>query len=575
MIMPERIFKELVLTELQPSPDNPRKNYSGPKFEEFVASVRKVGVIEPILVRPKTIKHSNVMYEIVAGERRFRAKSIVASENGGPEHATIPAIVQEMTDDEAFDLMTIENLQREDLTEIEEAQSFKIYLDKKGKDALPELAERTGIKPQYIRRRVAVLTLPDKVIKAWEDGKIKYGHCEQLVRVKDKKLVQEYLDRLLTKDNWHRIETVHDLKKKINDHAIPLKNAKFELEAAGCLTCSSNTDCQSALFEDEKYDGVYCTNSVCFKQNQGKWLKANWKKHGKQAGTNGFRFEDELTYGHFNNFSCEGNPGEKCKECSHFVSRVKTDGKFEDRQVCVGDKSCFDQIIKAGKPERNAAKKKLEKALKGEKVDADLPRVAWHGEFFREGFYKNRIPEAISALNISDLRCLQLSLMAMIKSNSDSRIKFANQWIPKYEKKNITWCHDVEINDVWKRIISMTADEVSQAHRDLAREIIMQTGIVTADERHWAAAFLDIDLAKEWRFTQEYLDKKTTKEIMDMIVRFAINKDEKAQKFLYEKLGKKRGKFESCKKAELVSLMLESGIDLAGKVPAEILKVGK
>jgi hypothetical protein len=121
----------------------------------------------------------------------------------------------------------------------------------------------------------------------------------------------------------------------------------------------------------------------------------------------------------------------------------------------------------------------------------------------------------------------------------------------------------------------MTADEVSQAHRDLAREIIMQAGIVTADERHWAAAFLDIDLAKEWRLTQEYLDKKTTKEILDMIVRFAIDKDEKAQKFLYETLGKKRGKFDSCKKGELVSLILESGIDLAGKVPAEILKVGK
>lgn len=581
--MKERIFKDVVLTEMQPNPNNPRKNYSGPKFDELVASINQVGVIEPILIRPitseKQLRGTGVLYEIVAGERRWRASKLIASKNGGPEHATIPSIIQEMTGDEAFDLMTIENLQREDLTELEEAQSFKIYLDKKGKDALPELAERTGIKPQYIRRRIAVLSLPDKVIKAWEDGKIKYGHCEQLVRVKDKKLVMDYLDRLLKNDDWRHIETVQDLKKKINEHAISLKNAKFKLEDAGCLACSSNTDCQSALFEDEKYEGVYCTNTACFKVHQSKWLKENWKKHGKVAGTNGFRFEDDLGYGRFNDFECFGNPGEKCRECSHFVSRMKIDGKFQERQICVGDRSCFDQVVKSTKAAASKDKKATAEKTSGKGKDnnvaTDLPRVAWHGEYFREGFYKNRIPEAISALNISDLRCLQLSLMAIIKSNNDSRIKFANQWIPKYEKKKITWHHDVEINDVWKRITSMSADEVSQAHRDLAREIIMQSGIVTADERHWAAAFLNIDLAKEWRLTQEYLHKKTTKEILDIIVRFAIDKDEKAQKFLYENLGKKRGKFDSCKKGELVSLILESGIDLAGKVPAEILKVGR
>jgi ParB family transcriptional regulator, chromosome partitioning protein len=195
--MNERIFEDVSLYVLQPNPNNPRKNFSGHKFDELVSSIKKVGVIEPILIRPKVIEHTRAQYEIVAGERRWRASMLIDMGNDCSAAGTIPAIIQEMTDDEAFDLMTIENLQREDLTELEEAQSFKIYLDKKGKDALPELAERTGIKPSYIARRMAVLTLPDKVLKAWDAGKIKYGHCEQLVRVKDKKTILQYLEQII------------------------------------------------------------------------------------------------------------------------------------------------------------------------------------------------------------------------------------------------------------------------------------------------------------------------------------------------------------------------------------------
>ena len=171
-------YAEITLADITSNPQNPRKNFSGPKFEELIASIKQVGVIEPILIRPVKGK---TPYEIIAGERRWRASCDIASANGGIKKNTIPAIVRDISDDEAFDLMTIENLQREDLTELEEAQSFKLYLDKKGKEALPELAERTGIKPSYIMRRVSVLELPKEILKAWEKGTIKYGHCEQLV----------------------------------------------------------------------------------------------------------------------------------------------------------------------------------------------------------------------------------------------------------------------------------------------------------------------------------------------------------------------------------------------------------
>jgi len=567
-------FENVVLSTIQANPLNPRKNFEGKKFEELIASVRKVGVIEPVLLRPiESGKKSKIQYEIIAGERRFRAMSQIASEDGGLDKNSIPSIIQAMSDDDAFDLMTIENLQREDLSELEEAESFKIYLEKKGKEALPELAERTGINPQYINRRVMVMSLPKEVLKAWGKGEIKYGHCEQLIRLKDKKLTLEYLARLKGEDNNHRdIETVKELKGEIDEHAIPMKSAKFNIEEAGCLACQSNTDCQAALFE-EKYEGVFCTNATCFKKHQGDYFTANWKKYGKHAKTNGFRFRRDLNYNDYEGFNYRGDPGEKCKECCHLISLLTIEGKFDEKQACVGDKTCFNQIVKAF----NAAKQKEENKSKnkvkgtGQEDDSDIPRVSWHGQHFREEFHKVRIPEIMSELPVDDYRCLCLSLMAMLKSNHDAEVKFAKQWLPEYEAKENLYHYEINSAKIWDRILHLNSEEIVRAHRDIAREIIMQSMTFTPYERYKVGKILNIDLATEWRITKEYLDKKTTKEILAMIVKFGIDKDTKAQAYLHENLNKKRGRFDTCKKSELVSIFLDSGIDLSGKVPTEIL----
>lgn len=216
--MSEQIYQEIPLARLSPSPHNPRKTFSGAKFDELVASVREKGVIEPILVRPLGRKQ----FEIVAGERRFRALGRVASENGGIEKHAIPAMVRDLDDEAAFDLMTIENLIRENLNELEEARGFAAYLDRHGKKAIETLADRTGINLRYIRRRVAVLKLPARILKDWERGRLAYGHLEQLMRVVDKD------NRGLLKDlhkaalgNQHHKPTVRDWKDKI-DHLSPL-----------------------------------------------------------------------------------------------------------------------------------------------------------------------------------------------------------------------------------------------------------------------------------------------------------------------------------------------------------------
>jgi ParB family chromosome partitioning protein len=160
------MYKEVNLKNITPNPHNPRTCFEGRAFDELVASIKKQGVIEPVIVRALNGSGS---FELIAGERRFRA-----SKEAGKE--SIPALVKDLTDDQAFDVMTIENLQRENLTEYEEAKAFKLYVDRKGADkAVAELAERTGINHRYIQRRVAVLSLPDYILTIWQENNLLYG----------------------------------------------------------------------------------------------------------------------------------------------------------------------------------------------------------------------------------------------------------------------------------------------------------------------------------------------------------------------------------------------------------------
>ena len=225
-------FREIELSKLKPNPWNPRsdEDFRGSDFEELVSSVRAKGILSPILVRP--IKN---YYEIIFGERRFRASCVVAKENGGMATAKIPAMVREMSDDDAFDACLIENLQRKDLTELQEANTFKTWVDRRAKkdrkaDVIQDLAERTGKGARYIRRRIAILALPPEVLKAWDKGEITIGHCEQLTRLTDKKQILDYLSNCT--DRWEPL-TVSELRDEIDSLAVPMKKPWFDMAKAG------------------------------------------------------------------------------------------------------------------------------------------------------------------------------------------------------------------------------------------------------------------------------------------------------------------------------------------------------
>jgi len=563
--MQEETYQLISLDRIQPNPMNSRTNFSGIKFEGLKKSIDAHGVLQPIRVRPIPPEG---MHEIIFGERRFRALKAVAENSD----CRIPAIVQEMDDDTAFDLMTIENLQREDLTELEEARGFKIYLDKKGAGSLQDLADRTGIDARYIRRRVAVLDLAPKILKAWDKDDLKYGHLEQLMRLKDKKTRNEFFKWVLEEVSWREdgIASVKDLKRKIDNLSPQLAGARFDRKK--CETCSQNSEVQKTLWgmDTEKHR---CLNRICYKRKQYDHLVKHWKKstYYKKFKTTGFRFQGDVhnqDYNSFNTWSYDPiKPTDKCKKgenggCAHYLTILELDGTVYKERACFGQDACYRSSRVQEKAEKN-----------DKKMPGDGPRVPWHGTHFREKFYETEIPVRIQASN-DELKLAQVALFSLLKSNDDLDLWFAVY--SGYRKKSVvqddnnSYCFSIKNHVLFDLITKMDMVQINDAFREAAIQVVLQDRY-DVKSRLKIAAHFGIELEKEWRITEEYLQKKTIGEMLGLGEKLEIFADPKAQTFLFEKLLKKRGAFKSCKKAELIRVFIESGADLAGKVPDEIL----
>lgn len=586
----KEMFKEIPLDKLKPNPWNPRDeaDFKGADFDELTESIRTDGVYSPIMVRPTKKDH----YEIIFGERRYRASCKVAEKNGGIKKATIPAIVREMSDDKAFDACMIENLQRKDLNELQEAKAFKAWVDRHAKkdkkiDVVKDLSDRTHKSSRYINRRIQVMTLPEKVLKAWEKGQIVFGYCEQLVRLGgDEKKINEFFDKAKSWDGY----SVTRMRQEIDRESIELQHASFDLEKAGCNTCNSNADIQKKLFGDELgMSKTACLNPKCFKKNQNEGLLKDWeKKYRKKWGTNGVRFFEGYKQPQYSSFGkddygCRNKePADKCLECKDFVTILEISGKLKQKQACLNEK-CYT-LLKTAKPKNERVDKERigsspsrgEGQGEGEFSPApEAPRVAWHGQHFREEFYQEIMPSWIELLAPDDDKTLRLALTAILNSNNDAEEEFFVRYFGKKRTDadalggyGRVYNH-VSEDKVWEFIVGMTGELLRQAIKELAQYITMQKEKTEHTLRGLIAAHLGIDLARDWRITASYLDKKTKTEILTIGEQLGIFADPKAEAFLKETLGKR--KFSALKKPELDRVILESGVDLAGKVPAEIL----
>lgn len=203
---------KLKIMDIEPNRDQPRKIFDEDALAELADSIAKHGVIQPLLVRPMP----DGSYQLVAGERRWRASRMAGL-------TEVPVVIKELNDDEAMALALIENLQREDLNAIEEAQGIKALMDTLSLTQ-DEAAERVGKSRPAVANALRLLKLPDSVIALVSDGKLSPGHARALLGFKDEQDIIETADLIIEKGL-----TVRDVEKLVKKRN---KEPKAEKPAA-------------------------------------------------------------------------------------------------------------------------------------------------------------------------------------------------------------------------------------------------------------------------------------------------------------------------------------------------------
>lgn len=172
----EAPLRSLALAEMEPSPIQPRRSFREEDLEDLAASIRERGVLQPILVRPNP-RRDGAPYEIVAGERRWRA-----AQRAGLEAA--PALIQRFDDAAAFEIALVENVQRADLTPLEEAGGYARLIEEFG-HTQERLAQGLGKSRSHIANLLRLLKLPEEIRRMLEDGALTAGHARALLGVED------------------------------------------------------------------------------------------------------------------------------------------------------------------------------------------------------------------------------------------------------------------------------------------------------------------------------------------------------------------------------------------------------
>jgi ParB family transcriptional regulator, chromosome partitioning protein len=181
---PELQVEEIKLTDIRPNPYQPRKIFDEAGLQELSESISAHGVIQPITLR-KSIKG----YEIVVGERRFRASKLASQK-------TIPAVVKELSDDEMMELALVENLQRENLNPLEEAKAYQKLMEHL-QITQDDLAKRLGKSRPHIANYVRLLQLPLMVQEYLSEGKLTMGHARSLLGLKNTQQLSALLQKIV------------------------------------------------------------------------------------------------------------------------------------------------------------------------------------------------------------------------------------------------------------------------------------------------------------------------------------------------------------------------------------------
>ena len=197
----EEIHK-IGLEEIRPNPYQPRKTFDEKSLQELSDSIKENGIFQPIIVR-KSLNG----YEIIAGERRFRASKLAKTE-------TIPAIVRDFDEAQMMEVAVLENLQREDLTPLEEAQAYDTLQKNLGLTQ-EEVSKRLGKSRPYIANYLRLLTLPQKTKRMLQHGQLSMGQARTLLGLKNKDGIDKLAKRVV--NEGITVRQLEALVNKLNE----------------------------------------------------------------------------------------------------------------------------------------------------------------------------------------------------------------------------------------------------------------------------------------------------------------------------------------------------------------------
>lgn len=265
--MPELLLS-IPLAKLKPSPTNPRKHFDDARTAELADSITKVGVLEPIIVRQWKRTDG---YEIVCGERRYRAAKLAKVEG-------VPAVVREYSDDDVLEIQITENSQRENPHPLDEADGFKVLVDRGRTPA--SIADKIGRPTKYVLERLQLCNLSPKCRKALDEDAITIGVAMVLARIPQAKVQDEALQQCEARDEEACVSVARASELVRDDFMLKLEDAPFDRadpdllpKAGACTTCPKRTGNQTELFDDVKSPDL-CIDGACYREKGTAYMKA-------------------------------------------------------------------------------------------------------------------------------------------------------------------------------------------------------------------------------------------------------------------------------------------------------------
>ncbi|MGH9829846.1 MAG: ParB/RepB/Spo0J family partition protein, partial [Blastocatellia bacterium] len=370
--------REIPLDRISESKTNPRRQFDETKLAELAASIELHGVLQPVLVR----QHPNGApdaYELVVGSRRYRASRLARRE-------TIPATIRKLTDTQAAEIQLIENLQREDVHELDEASGYAALLNlDPGSYTVEVIARKVGRSPAYVNGRLQLLSLVDEAKQAFRAAKLTVSHAFEIARLQprdQRSALRECFPEhrntaALLKDGKAEAVTVRELRSWIEREVhLDLANAPFDPQdaalipsAGSCTKCPKRTGNNPLLFPEANLKKSTCVDRDCYRAKVAAFVQIRVEPLEAQ-GEKALRVSQAPAWhadGTSTNILYEGqfHRAKRSAECPTTKPAVLVDGKNAGTvfHVCQNNKCPVHAAVTRYQPTPQEREKRAKEAL--------------------------------------------------------------------------------------------------------------------------------------------------------------------------------------------------------------------